>query len=105
MSYSRTSEPVKFERDCAAVLVPQGEAVTLPAPEENAVPVADDGFCTGGVQRAAAAPASMDAAAPAAAVSTASVSPATTPAGAVSAPAAPAVDQPAAPAPAPEARA
>ena len=31
MSYSRTSEPVKFERDCAAVLVPQGEAVTLPA--------------------------------------------------------------------------
>ena len=31
MSYSRTSEPVKFERDCAAVLVPQGEKVTLPA--------------------------------------------------------------------------
>ncbi|MFY2765489.1 putative Fe-S cluster assembly protein SufT [Arenimonas sp. MALMAid1274] len=31
MSYSRTSEPVKFERDCAAVMVPQGEAVTLPA--------------------------------------------------------------------------
>lgn len=31
MSYSRTSEPVKFERDCAAVLVPQGEQVTLPA--------------------------------------------------------------------------
>ena len=31
MSYSRTSEPVKFERDCRAVLVPQGEAVTLPA--------------------------------------------------------------------------
>ena len=31
MSYSRTSEPVKFERDCAAVLVPQGENVTLPA--------------------------------------------------------------------------
>ena len=31
MSYSRTSEPVKFERDCAAVLVPQGETVTLPA--------------------------------------------------------------------------
>lgn len=31
MSYSRTSEPVKFERDCAAVLVPQGESVTLPA--------------------------------------------------------------------------
>jgi probable FeS assembly SUF system protein SufT len=31
MSYSRTSEPVKFERDCAAVLVPQGESVNLPA--------------------------------------------------------------------------
>ena len=31
MSYSRTSEPVKFERDCAAVMVPQGEDVTLPA--------------------------------------------------------------------------
>lgn len=31
MSYSRTSEPVKFERDCAAVLVPQGEQVSLPA--------------------------------------------------------------------------
>jgi len=31
VSYSRTSEPVKFERDCAAVLVPQGDKVTLPA--------------------------------------------------------------------------
>lgn len=31
MSYSRTSEPIKFDRDCAAVLVPQGEKVTLPA--------------------------------------------------------------------------
>ena len=31
MSYSRTSEPVKFERDCDAVLVPQGDKVTLPA--------------------------------------------------------------------------
>ena len=29
--YSRSSEPVRFERDCAAVLVPQGEAVNLPA--------------------------------------------------------------------------
>ena len=29
--YFRSSEPVRFERDCAAVLVPQGEAVTLPA--------------------------------------------------------------------------
>lgn len=30
MSYSRTSEPVKFVRDCAVVLVPQGDRVTLP---------------------------------------------------------------------------
>ena len=29
--YSRSSEPVKFERDCEAVMVPQGEGVTLPA--------------------------------------------------------------------------
>lgn len=29
--YSRSSEPVRFERDCAAVVVPQGDAVTLPA--------------------------------------------------------------------------
>lgn len=29
--YSRSSEPVQFERDCAAVMVPQGETVTLPA--------------------------------------------------------------------------
>ena len=29
--YSRSSEPVRFERDCTAVMVPQGETVTLPA--------------------------------------------------------------------------
>ncbi|ALN59199.1 MULTISPECIES: putative Fe-S cluster assembly protein SufT [Lysobacter] len=29
--YSRSSEPVRFERDCAVVMVPQGEQVTLPA--------------------------------------------------------------------------
>ncbi|MGY1409988.1 MULTISPECIES: putative Fe-S cluster assembly protein SufT [unclassified Luteimonas] len=29
--YSRSSEPVRFERDCDAVLVPQGDEVTLPA--------------------------------------------------------------------------
>jgi probable FeS assembly SUF system protein SufT len=29
--YSRSSEPVRFERDCDAVLVPQGEQVSLPA--------------------------------------------------------------------------
>src|SRR6201996_4801546 len=31
MAYSQTSEPVRFERDCTAVMVPQGESVTLPA--------------------------------------------------------------------------
>ena len=31
VSYSRTSEPIKFERDCDVVLVPQGDNVTLPA--------------------------------------------------------------------------
>jgi probable FeS assembly SUF system protein SufT len=29
--YSRNSEPFKLERDCDAVLVPQGDKVTLPA--------------------------------------------------------------------------
>ncbi len=29
--YSRSSEPVRFERDCDVVMVPQGEVVTLPA--------------------------------------------------------------------------
>ena len=29
--YSRSSEPVRFERDCPAVLVPQGDVVNLPA--------------------------------------------------------------------------
>ncbi|MBV2208281.1 MAG: putative Fe-S cluster assembly protein SufT [Thermomonas sp.] len=28
--YSRSSEPVRFERDCKAVLVPQGDEVVLP---------------------------------------------------------------------------
>jgi probable FeS assembly SUF system protein SufT len=31
MGYSQTSEPVRLERDCAAVMVPQGDVVTLPA--------------------------------------------------------------------------
>jgi probable FeS assembly SUF system protein SufT len=31
MSYSRSSEPVKFDRDCDVVLVPQGDKVVLPA--------------------------------------------------------------------------
>ncbi len=29
--YSRHSEPVKFDRDCNVVMVPQGETVSLPA--------------------------------------------------------------------------
>ncbi|TIK65482.1 putative Fe-S cluster assembly protein SufT [Stenotrophomonas maltophilia] len=29
--YSRSSDPVHFERDCEAVMVPQGDTVTLPA--------------------------------------------------------------------------
>jgi len=29
--YSRSSEPVRFERDCEAILVPAGDSVTLPA--------------------------------------------------------------------------
>jgi probable FeS assembly SUF system protein SufT len=31
MTYSRSSEPIKFERDCDVVLVPQGDKVVLPA--------------------------------------------------------------------------
>ncbi len=31
MSYSRTSEPIKFERDCEVVLIPQGDNLSLPA--------------------------------------------------------------------------
>jgi probable FeS assembly SUF system protein SufT len=31
MAYSSTSEPFRFTRDCDAVMVPQGDAVTLPA--------------------------------------------------------------------------
>jgi probable FeS assembly SUF system protein SufT len=30
-AYSQTSEPIRFERDCDAVMVPQGDRVTLPA--------------------------------------------------------------------------
>ncbi len=31
MGFSQSSEPIRFERDCAAVMVPQGDSVTLPA--------------------------------------------------------------------------
>jgi hypothetical protein len=29
--YSQSSEPVRLERDCAAIMVPQGQEVILPA--------------------------------------------------------------------------
>lgn len=29
--YSQTSEPIRLERDCKAIMVPQGQEVTLPA--------------------------------------------------------------------------
>ena len=29
--YHSSSEPIRFERDCAAIMVPQGQEVTLPA--------------------------------------------------------------------------
>ena len=31
MGYSQASEPIRFERDCPAVMVPQGDNVVLPA--------------------------------------------------------------------------
>ena len=44
--YSRSSEPVRFERDCAAVLVPQGDEVTLPAGSVGYITQALGGSCT-----------------------------------------------------------
>lgn len=35
MGYSNTSEPFRFARDCDAILVPQGDNVTLPAGESG----------------------------------------------------------------------
>jgi len=46
VSYSRTSEPVKFERDCAAVMVPQGQEVTLPAGQNGYITQALGGSFT-----------------------------------------------------------
>lgn len=46
MGYSSTSEPVRFERDCPAVMVPQGDAVTLPAGEAGYVTQALGGSFT-----------------------------------------------------------
>ncbi len=44
--YSHTSEPVRFERDCPAVMVPQGDAVTLPAGETGYITQALGGSFT-----------------------------------------------------------
>ncbi len=44
--YSHTSEPIRFERDCAAVMVPSGEAVTLPAGQSGYVTQALGGSFT-----------------------------------------------------------
>ena len=44
--YSHTSEPIVFERDCAAVMVPQGESVTLPAGQNGYITQALGGSFT-----------------------------------------------------------
>lgn len=46
MGYSNTSEPFRFERDCPAILVPQGENVTLPAGESGYITQALGGSFT-----------------------------------------------------------
>ena len=44
--YSNTSEPFTFERDCAAVLVPAGDQVTLPAGQHGYITQALGGSFT-----------------------------------------------------------
>lgn len=44
--YSPTSEPIRFERDCEAVMVPQGQTVTLPAGESGYITQALGGSFT-----------------------------------------------------------
>jgi probable FeS assembly SUF system protein SufT len=44
--YSHTSEPIVFERDCAAVMVPQGQTVTLPAGQNGYITQALGGSFT-----------------------------------------------------------
>ena len=44
--YSHTSEPIVFERDCNAVMVPQGQAVTLPAGQNGYITQALGGSFT-----------------------------------------------------------
>jgi len=44
--YSQTSEPIVFARDCAAVMVPQGQEVTLPAGQNGYITQALGGSFT-----------------------------------------------------------
>jgi probable FeS assembly SUF system protein SufT len=44
--YSHTSEPIVFERDCNAVMVPQGETVNLPAGQNGYITQALGGSFT-----------------------------------------------------------
>lgn len=44
--YSHTSEPIVFERDCQAVMVPQGQTVTLPAGQNGYITQALGGSFT-----------------------------------------------------------
>jgi probable FeS assembly SUF system protein SufT len=44
--YSQTSEPIVFERDCVAVMVPQGQEVTLPAGQSGYITQALGGSFT-----------------------------------------------------------
>lgn len=46
MGFSNSSEPVRFERDCEAVMVPSGEVVTLPAGQVGYVTQALGGSIT-----------------------------------------------------------
>ena len=44
--YSATSEPVRLERDCPAIMVPQGQQVTLPAGQSGYITQALGGSFT-----------------------------------------------------------
>lgn len=44
--YSQTSEPIVFARDCTAIMVPQGEEVTLPAGQNGYITQALGGSFT-----------------------------------------------------------
>mgnify|MGYP001550260685 FL=1 len=45
-AYSQSSEPIVFARDCAAVMVPQGQEVTLPAGQNGYITQALGGSFT-----------------------------------------------------------